>query len=231
MWNEITRESNSASRVAAFVKCRVSDWSNSSCRHFDSQKTAICFSDLKPHWPRHVTLYGAQFHENAQQLNSFLLSRNEQDTNHKRYMWHGMLAGNLILVKHNLFLPSYLSWMHIVTACALLFGLFPNLTVCAPRPLLQIPLTCHCIGIQSGVTPLPAWTTLQCDAFIHHPHVPHLWSISISIFLRDLASVCLENLSRSVLGFSFSLGESSAHIAACIFRLTSRDYVWFLLSQ
>ena len=31
-------------------------------------------------------------------LNNCLLGRNEQDTSHKLYMWHGSLAGNLILV-------------------------------------------------------------------------------------------------------------------------------------
>ena len=31
-------------------------------------------------------------------LKSVLLSRTEQDTSHKLYVWHGSLAGNLILV-------------------------------------------------------------------------------------------------------------------------------------
>ncbi len=31
-------------------------------------------------------------------LNDFLLSRNDQDTSHKLYMWYASLAGNLILL-------------------------------------------------------------------------------------------------------------------------------------
>ena len=35
------------------------------------------------------------------QLKNSLISKNEQDTSHKLYLWHGSLAGNLILVSVN----------------------------------------------------------------------------------------------------------------------------------
>ncbi len=42
-------------------------------------------------------------------LDNFLLSKNEQDTSHKKYMWHGVLAGNLNLVS-------------IIVLCLVTFG-------------------------------------------------------------------------------------------------------------
>ena len=48
-----------------------------------------------------VSAPGASFIELLKQeilLNNYLLSRNEQDTSYKLYMWHDSLAGNLILV-------------------------------------------------------------------------------------------------------------------------------------
>ena len=36
-------------------------------------------------------------------LNNFQLSRNEKDTSHKLYTWHGTLVGNLIVVVLSIF--------------------------------------------------------------------------------------------------------------------------------
>ena len=64
-------------------------------------------SSLIYHFCLHTTILsspfwlGPNFIELLKQkifLNIFLVSRNEQDTSHKLYLWHGILAGNLFLI-------------------------------------------------------------------------------------------------------------------------------------